>query len=343
MKGNLPKGWALSPIGELYDFIGGGTPDKKNPIYWDGEIPWATVKDIKGKYLSDTIDHISEDGLKHSAATLASEGDLILVTRISPGSSIIAKNRIAINQDLKIVKHYAGMLSEFSFYYFTNIEKKILEISSGTTVSGIRLNILREVTAAVPPLPEQHRIVAKIEQFFSELDKGVAGLKKARETLALYRQSLLKAAFEGRLTEKWRREHADELESADQLLARIKSEREKHYRQQVEEWRKAVKDWEAQGSPGRKPAKPRKPKELKPLNKEDVADLSKLPEGWGWVTIEDLCPIDRMISYGVLQPGAHIDNGVRLIRVGDIDNGKIDSANLKRIGHDISKRYKKTI
>ncbi len=284
----LPKGWILSPLGKLFDFVGGGTPDKKNPHYWGGEIPWATVKDIKGKYLFDTIDHITEEGLENSAANLTSEGDLIFVTRISPGISVIAKNKIAINQDLKAVKHYGGMSSEFSFYFFKNIEKQIREFSSGTTVLGIRLNILHEIKVGVPPLPEQHRIVAKIEQLFSELDKGVAELKKAKEKLELYRQSLLKAAFEGRLTEDWRREHADELESAEELLARIKAEREKRYQQQLEEWKQAVKQWEAQGKPGRKPAKPRKPKGLPPLTEEELAELPKLPEGWGWVKLDEI-------------------------------------------------------
>src|SRR5690606_20492978 len=61
-------------------------------------------------------------------------------------------------------------------------------------------------TIPLPPLPEQHRIVAKIEELFSELDKGIENLKTARAQLKVYRQALLKHAFEGKLTAQWRAE-----------------------------------------------------------------------------------------------------------------------------------------
>ena len=146
---------------------------------------------------------------------------------------------------------------------------------------------------AVPPINEQHRIVTKIEQLFSELDKGVAELKKAQKNLELYRQSLLKAAFEGRLTEKWRKEHADELESAEELLARIKTEREKRYQKQLDEWKQAVQEWEDRGKPGRKPRKPRKPKVLPPLTEEKLAELPELPDGWVYSYLSHLGDLAR--------------------------------------------------
>ena len=90
---------------------------------------------------------------------------------------------------------------------------------------------------------EQRRIVAKIEELFSELDKGVESLKTARAKLNVYRQAVLKHAFEGKLTAQWREENKDKLETPEQLLARIKQEREARYGQQLQEW-KAAKEWE---------------------------------------------------------------------------------------------------
>ena len=75
------------------------------------------------------------------------------------------------------------------------------------------------------------RIVAEIEELFSELDKGVENLEKAREQLKVYRQAVLKHAFEGKLTAQWREENKDQLENPEQLLARIKQERSAHYDQ----------------------------------------------------------------------------------------------------------------
>jgi len=189
------------------------------------------------------------------------------------------------------VNNHAHILESFSSNRYLKYFLDQVDFSkyvTGTTRLKLNQSNLRYIEIFYPPLPEQHRIVAKIEQLFSELDKGVADLKKARERLELYRQSLLKAAFEGRLTETWRKEHADELESADELLARIKAEREKRYQQQLDEWNQAVRKWEAQGKPGRKPTKPRKPKELPPLTKEELAELPKLPEGWRWVKLGQL-------------------------------------------------------
>jgi type I restriction enzyme S subunit len=199
-----PPGWAETTLGELFDFRGGGTPDKTQSSYWNGDIPWASVKDIKGPQLLRTIDSISEDGLKNSAASVAEVDDVILVTRISPGETAVSKIRCAINQDLKIVRPPAGMAASFIRHLFRRLQPKIISLSSGTTVLGIRLNELGSINLPLPPLAEQKRIVAKIEELFSELEAGEESLRLARRQLATYRQSLLKQAFEGKLTAQWR-------------------------------------------------------------------------------------------------------------------------------------------
>jgi restriction endonuclease S subunit/predicted GIY-YIG superfamily endonuclease len=200
----LPTGWKLTTIGEIFKLRGGGTPDKKMPHYWNGNIPWASVKDIKNDYQHTTIDNITAEGLKNSSATLALVDELILISRISPGVSSIVKKEMAINQDLKVVTCPESMPPEFAHYLFKTLKEEIISLSSGTTVLGIRLTELKNITFALPPLNEQKRIVAKIEELFSELDAGEQSLRDARQQLTLYRQSLLKQAFEGKLTEAWR-------------------------------------------------------------------------------------------------------------------------------------------
>lgn len=118
-------------------------------------------------------------------------------------------------------------------------------------------SFLKKCHFPLPPVNEQKRIVAKIEELFSELDSGIAALKTAREKLKLYRQAVLKHAFEGKLTAQWREENKDKLETPEQLLARIQKEREARYQQQLEEWKAAVKVWEENGKEGKKPGKPK--------------------------------------------------------------------------------------
>ena len=111
----------------------------------------------------------------------------------------------------------------------------------------------------------------------SKLDKGVESFKTARKQLKGYRQAVLKQAFEGKLTEEWRTKYASELEPAETLLEKIKAEREQRYRQQLDDWKRAVKAWEASGKEGKKPPKPGKPKELPPLTEAELSELPELP------------------------------------------------------------------
>ena len=198
----LSEGWSLATIPELCIIIGGGTPSKNNSSYWNGDINWASVKDIKSQYLSDTIDKITQDGILSSSTNIASIGDVILVTRISPGQVTIAKQETAINQDLKILKLFGGINPSFIYYLLKAQEKQFILNSSGTTVKGLRINDLSNIKLPLPPFNEQSRIVSKIEELFSELEHAEKGLEKVQKQLEVFRQSLLKSAFEGKLTNK---------------------------------------------------------------------------------------------------------------------------------------------
>ncbi len=139
----------------------------------------------------------------------------------------------------------------------------------------------------LPPFPlgRQRRIVAKIEDLFSELDKGVESLKTARAKLRVYRQAVLKHAFEGKLTAQWRKENKDKLEQPEQLLARIKQERKARYEHQLQEWNTSVKEWNAGDKRGRKPRKPHSPNPTMKSSKNIAVESDKLPFGWAWTTI----------------------------------------------------------
>lgn len=200
MDKKLPKDWKIKKLREICNFVGGGTPSKNNPDFWNGDIPWASIKDIKGQYLTKTSDYITDVGLKKSATNLANPNEIILATRINPGRPIITKIKTSINQDLKIVRPKIEINSDFLYYLFLNIENDIIKLSNGTTVLGMTLNSLNEIDIHLPSLEIQQAIVSKIEELFSELDKGIEDLKTAQLQLKTYRQSVLKWAFEGKLT-----------------------------------------------------------------------------------------------------------------------------------------------
>ena len=132
--------------------------------------------------------------------------------------------------------------------------------SSGSTRKRVSRRNLARVTVPLAPRYEQRRIVAKIEELFSELDKGIESLKTARGQLEVYRQSVLNHAFEGKLTAQWREENKDRLKTPELMLARIKKERVVRYEHQLREWKAAAKTWEGSGKRGKRPAKPQNPR-----------------------------------------------------------------------------------
>ncbi|HVV67939.1 MAG TPA: restriction endonuclease subunit S [Gammaproteobacteria bacterium] len=166
------------------------------------------------------------------------------------------------------------------FYLVMHHVAKITAGARGSTIKYLRISDITDCAVKLVPLSHQKRIVAKIEELFSKLDNSIAALKTAREQLRVYRQAILKHAFEGKLTAKWREENADKLETSEQLLDRIQQERDARYQQQLEDWKTAVKEWETRGKKQKRPAKPKKTEQITSLLSSEIQKLYELPEGW---------------------------------------------------------------
>jgi type I restriction enzyme, S subunit len=197
-------------------------------------------------------------------------------------------------------------------YYLHKCVKHVNQASISSQEFG------RTIPFIFPPTNEQHRIVAKIEELFSEIDKGVESLKTAKAQLQVYRQALLKHAFEGKLTAQWRSNNSDKVVPAEELLRSIEQAREERYQQQLTDWQTAVEKWEFNGKEGKSPSKPRKNK------LEDKIDSSPyfLPPGWLWLQLGNS---NVHISDGPfgsnLKTEDYVEEGIRLIRLENIGRG----------------------
>jgi type I restriction enzyme, S subunit len=201
----LPKNWEEWSLADVGSWLGGGTPSKSSDRFWSGHIPWVSPKDMKSLTIFDTEDHISEEAVEHSAAKMISSGAVLFVTR----SGILAhsfpvataKTEVTINQDLKAIIPEPVINSEYLAWCLRAKTRSILDdcTKDGTTVHSIEVPSLKAYRIPVAPLAEQRRIVAKIEELFSELDKGVESLTTAREQLKVYRQVILQQAADGNL------------------------------------------------------------------------------------------------------------------------------------------------
>ena len=218
----LPPGWVAQRLGGVLDnIVGGGTPSKDHPEYFQGSIPLMTVKDMKVPRPSLTGFNITEEALANSSARVVPADTVVIATRMGLGKVVRPKMPTAINQDLKALFPCDALDKSFLEMWLVSIAAKIEAMGTGTTVKGVRLNQIRELEILLPPLNEQRRIVEKIETLFAELDKGEEALREVQKLLTRYRQSVLKAAVTGELTADWRAENAGRLEHGRDLLARI--------------------------------------------------------------------------------------------------------------------------
>lgn len=226
------------------------------------------------------------------------KGDILMTCagpRLRCGVACLVRNtRPKLMMSGKMYRFKANeriVLSEFLEYHLHTSKswRDIDKMKTGISDSGLNLTHgrFKKLIVKIPPLPIQQAIVQKLETLLTNLDHGVAQLEKAKAQLAIYRQAVLKKAFEGELTKAWRSQQKD-LPTATELLAQIKAARQAHYEQQIADWETAVETWEQEGKEGRKPKKPRKLKELPEMGKEELEKLGELPKGWKWERFKNI-------------------------------------------------------
>lgn len=135
----------------------------------------------------------------------AKAGDILLSVRAPVGSLNMCREESCIGRGLAAIRGMDNISNKFVFYLLEKLKNEFIKNSTGTTFLAITGEKLKNITVMLPPLAEQGRIVEKIEQLFAEIDAGVESLKNVKNQIKLYRQSVLKNAFEGKLykTTKW--------------------------------------------------------------------------------------------------------------------------------------------
>lgn len=186
----------ISDIGKI---VSGATPKTKDVDNYGGSIAWITPADLSGytsKYISHGSRNITQKGYGSCSTHLMPRGTVLFSSRAPIGYVAIAENPICTNQGFKSIVPNDDIDSEFLYYQLQYLRKKIQEKGSGTTFNEISGKVLGETDIVVPSLEEQSRIVAHIEELFSELDKAVDTLKTTKEQLEVYRQAVLKEIFD---------------------------------------------------------------------------------------------------------------------------------------------------
>jgi type I restriction enzyme S subunit len=340
----LPKGWVWSSAMQICELItNGNTPKQVDMAIGKGEIPYIKIHNLtKTGNLDFSINptfipkEVHENKLPKSKIY---PGD-VLMNVVGPplGKVSIVPPLYAewnTNQNICIFRTVDLFNKKYLTYCLLSDENLNSVSRKSTATAGqsfISLTNCRSLPIPVPPIPEQHRIVAKIEELFTQLDAGVELLKKLKAKLKRYRQAVLKAAVEGKLTKDWREAHQGELEPASVLLERILKERREK--------------WEAEQLAQMK-AKGKTPKDdsWKLKYKEQVApdtsDLPELPEGWVWATFDQTSERVTVGHVGSMKD-EYIENGIPFLRSQNVRENRFDSEGLKFISQEFHENLKKS-
>lgn len=146
-------------LGELCRIVGGGTPSKKKPEYYQGSIPWVTVKDFTEFNIVDSVDHITDEAVSVSATNVIPAGTVLVVTRVGLGKVAMTTRDMAINQDIKALFSDDRLLPEYLFWFLVSQADKIERMGAGATVKGITLPQLKGLIVPVLSHREQRRII----------------------------------------------------------------------------------------------------------------------------------------------------------------------------------------
>lgn len=128
---------------------------------------------------------------------IAEKDDILLSVRAPVGPTNLAPCKVCIGRGLTAIRPSEVLLTRYVLLFFRYFEAQLASKGTGTTFKAITQDVVKNLEIPIPPLPEQERIVARIEELFSQLDAGVETLKKTKAQLVVYRQAVLKEAFEG--------------------------------------------------------------------------------------------------------------------------------------------------
>ena len=312
----LPQGWRRAPLRETADIVRGiSFPKEARRLEpQEGSVACLRTANVQREVDWGDLWFVPEEYVKLESryvrlfdVLISVSNSLELVGKVAQVTSLPHKS--TLGAFISLLRPSTEIDAKLYYYQLTSsdVQSEIRRYASTTTnISNISSSRLAEIPLSVPPLPEQHRIVAEIEKQFTRLNASVAALKRVQANLKRYRSSVLKAACEGKLvpTEaELARAEGRDYEPADQLLERILSER------------RAL--WEAQEK------RARKYKEPVAL---DTSALSELPEGWVWATLDQ---VSYRIQYGTSSKASSDATGIPVLRMGNIQDGDLDLSNLK--------------
>jgi type I restriction enzyme S subunit len=283
----LPKGWIWTRLGEILGFVKGKKPKKIGAKDASLTVPYVDIEAFEERVINRFTD--AENCPRCTVNDILIVWDGARCGLVGRGTSGAIGSTLA-----KLVCYELN--SSYLFYFLQSKYRYINSKPRGVGIPHVEPTLFCNIQFPLPPLSEQGRIVAKVEELFTLLDAGAESLLKVKRQLKRYRQAVLKYAFEGKLTEEWRKTHKNQTEPAQKLLEHI---------------RQGLKENETK---------------LRKLTPVDTHELPHLPEGWIWIRLGE---IGQRIQYGTSEKAGTDSNGIPVLRMGNIQDGKLIFEDLK--------------
>ncbi|MCC6549713.1 MAG: restriction endonuclease subunit S [Ignavibacteriaceae bacterium] len=309
----LAKKYPKLKVEECAKTMSGGTPLRNNNDYFGGSIPWIKSGELRDGYISRAEEYITERGLSNSSAKLHPTGTLLIAMYgATAGRTAITNIEAATNQAVCAVFPNKIVERDYLFWFFRSHRFRFIEISKGGAQPNISQNVIQQTELPVPPIKIQKEIIgilnninnkknydaSSIPSEFLDIVRTVLSSKNNVEAIDTelthqldlvkkLRQSFLQEAMQGKLTQQNKEDG-----NARDLLDRIKVEKAKS-------------------------AKKEKP--LPPIKEEEIP--FEIPQNWVWCRLGEIC---QRIHYGFNASAKPEKRDVRLLRITDIQNNKVD-------------------
>ena len=350
-----PVQWAWIRLHDIGTLAGGMTPSKNRPEYWNGDVTWLSPKDIKADAVSDSKLKITKKGLLDTRLVLYPAGSLFIVARsgILRRTFPVAINRVpaASNQDLKVLVPFLKGQERYLQIMFRGLTTFILKnlVKTGTTVQSLKYREFEVQPVPLPPLAEQHRIVAKVDELMALCDQLEEARTAREDTRDRMTKTSLTRLFEPDIDALTFRSHARfAVDALPALTAR--ADQVKHLRQTI--LNLAVRGKLAEQDPTDEPASELLERiaevrvrlgvkqEMKPLSANETP--FHLPVGWHWSRIGELCTKTGSGSTPRGGKSVYKKTGVPFLRSQNVYDDGLRLADVACIGGDVHARMART-
>jgi len=334
-KNKLPDGWVRTKLHEVAIFRN----EKVEPL------KIKSVSYISLEHIESATNRIINHGMSVDVRSLKSvfhSGD-ILYGKLRPYLNKVCQPDFdgVCSTDILVFKPTLSIDNRFLLRLLSR--KETVDYanmnSKGINLPRISPHQLGELTVDLPPLNEQKRIVAKIEELQARSRRAREALETIPDLLDQLRQSILAAAFKGDLTRKWWEENKDKIEPATELLKRIRTERRKRWEESE------LEKLKTKGLTGDKldEAFKKRRKQYKEPTPVDTADLPELPEGWCWATIGEISEIVTKGSSPNWQGFNYVSQGIPFVRSQNVLSGELDLSELAFLPAAFNEKERKSV